>query len=78
MSEWSIFWICLFSYWAIKYVIERVTYCKRDALKELTREECEKVIKEIVGNSEVEKTVDELFDNIKKLREKAKRDEDDD
>ena len=45
MSEWSIFWICLFSYWAVKYVIERVTYCKRDALKELTREECEKVIK---------------------------------
>lgn len=69
MSTWSIFWICLFSYWAVKYVIERVTYCKRDALKELTREECEKVIKEIIDNDEIEKTVNELFDNIKKLRE---------
>ena len=69
MSEWSIFWICLFSYWAVKYVIERVTYCKRDALKELTREECEKVIKEIIDNDEIAKTVNELFDNIKKLRE---------
>lgn len=69
MSTWSIFWICLFSYWAVKYVIERVTYCKRDALKELTREECEKVIKEFTDNDEIEKTVNELFDNIKKLRE---------
>lgn len=72
MSTWSIFWISLFSYWAVKYVIERVTYCKRDALKELTREECEKVIKEIIDNDEIEKTVNELFDNIKKLREGKK------
>lgn len=46
MSEWSIFWICLFSYWTIKEVVELLTYNRRKAIKELAREECRQEISE--------------------------------
>lgn len=41
---WAIFWICLFSYLAIKYTVNAFTYDKNKALKEIVKEESSKKI----------------------------------
>ena len=48
MDVWSVFWICLFSYWAIKESISLLTYNKRQAVKELVEKEYADEISKLV------------------------------
>jgi hypothetical protein len=54
MEVWSIFWICLFSYWTIKESVTLLTYNKRQAIKELVAKEYADEISELV-NEKVKK-----------------------
>lgn len=54
MEVWSIFWICLFSYWTIKESVTLLTYNKRQAIKELVAKEYADKISELV-NEKVKK-----------------------
>lgn len=54
MEVWSIFWICLFSYWTIKESVALLTYNKRQAIKELVAKEYADEISELV-NEKVKK-----------------------
>lgn len=49
MDCWSVFWICLFSYWAIKESVAMITYNKRQAIKELAEDEFSRQISELVN-----------------------------
>jgi anaerobic ribonucleoside-triphosphate reductase len=54
MEVWSIFWICLFSYWTIKESVALLTYNKRQAIKDLVAKEYADEISELV-NEKVKK-----------------------
>lgn len=68
MSGWSIFWICLFSYWAIKESVYCLTYNKRQAIKELAREKNQEQIDKLAKMSK-EELVKELQELINELDE---------
>lgn len=48
MDTWAIFWICWFSYLAIKYTVNAFTYDKNKALRDIVRKESLKKIEEQV------------------------------
>ena len=73
MDCWSIFWICLFSYWAIKESVAMITYNKRQAIKELAEDEFSRQISELVNKKvkrfksdkeAIRKHLDEIIDEI--------------
>lgn len=50
MDTWAIFWICWFSYLAIKYTVNAFTYDKNKALRDIVRKESLKKIEEQVSD----------------------------
>lgn len=73
MDCWSVFWICLFSYWAIKESVAMITYNKRQAIKELAEDEFSRQISELVNKKvkqfkndkkAIRKHLDEIIDEI--------------
>ena len=73
MDVWGIFWICLFSYWAIKESVSMITYDKRQAIKELVEQEYGEEISKLVNkkvkkfrkNKEsIREHIDEIVDEI--------------
>lgn len=73
MDCWSVFWICLFSYWAIKESVAMITYNKRQAIKELVEDEFSRQISELVNKKvkrfkndkeAIRKHLDEIIDEI--------------
>ena len=41
---WAVFWVALFSYWAIKQICYYCFYSKREAVRDIAREQCRQVI----------------------------------
>jgi hypothetical protein len=70
MNEWGIFWICLFTYWAIKYITECVTYDKRRAIKELAEEKHAEKIEKLS-----KLTKEDLINALNDLEEEESEDE---
>lgn len=73
MDCWSVFWICLFSYWAIKESVAMITYNKRQAIKELAEDEFSRQISELVNKKvkrfkndkeAIRKHLDEIINEI--------------
>ena len=73
MDCWSVFWICLFSYWAIKESVAMITYNKRQAIKELAEDEFSRQISELVNKKvkrfkndkeAIRNHLDEIIDEI--------------
>ena len=73
MDCWSVFWICLFSYWAIKESVSMITYNKRQAIKELAEDEFSRQISELVNKKikrfkndkeAIRNHLDEIIDEI--------------
>lgn len=73
MDCWSVFWICLFSYWAIKESVNMITYNKRQAIKELAEDEFSRQISELVNKKikrfkndkeAIRNHLDEIIDEI--------------
>lgn len=68
MDNWAIFWICWFSYLAIKYTVNAFTYDKNKALKEIVKEESSKKIddelEKFLGDFEITDSKD-FFSKIK-------------
>ena len=73
MDCWSVFWICLFSYWAIKESVAMITYNKRQAIKELAEDKFSRQISELVNKKikrfkndkeAIRNHLDEIIDEI--------------
>ena len=56
---WAIFWICLFSYWAIKEICYYCFYSKRQAIRDIALKECRKEI-----NAEIDDIISAIFADI--------------
>ena len=56
---WAIFWIGLFSYWAIKEICYYCFYSKREAIRDVARKECRKEI-----NAEIDSIISAIFADI--------------
>lgn len=56
---WAIFWICLFSYWAIKEICYYCFYSKRQAIRDIAIKECRKEI-----NAEIDNIISAIFADI--------------
>lgn len=73
MDVWSVFWICLFSYWAIKESISLLNYNKRQAVKELVEKEyadeisklVEQKVKKFKGDkNKIKESLNDLIDEL--------------
>lgn len=73
MDCWSIFWICLFSYWAIKESVAMITYDRRQAIKEIAENEYGEEISKLVNKKvkkfkkdkvSIREHIDEIVDEI--------------
>lgn len=66
MTGWAAFWYCLFGYTIIKYIVNKLTYDKNKAIKELAKEQCNQIIKEELKKLKpnLKSKFDEVYDRV--------------
>ena len=66
MTGWAAFWYCLFGYAIIKHIVNKLTYDKNKAIKELAKEQCNQIIKEELKKLKpnLKSKFDEVYDRV--------------
>ena len=66
ITGWGCFWIGWFTYEIVKYVVNKLTYNRNKAIKELAREQYNKAIKEEIKKLKfgMKSKFDEVYDRV--------------
>ena len=66
MTGWAVFWYCLFGYTLTRYIIDKLTYNRNKAIKELAKEQYTQIIKLEIKKLKfsMKSKFDEVYDRV--------------